>query len=210
MLGDDPLAEPLEREPRRRRRRAGRSAAGTRAAAARRARRDAAGSDALEAGEDRPPARRAADQHERVVRDADERRGEHGRRAPRRRSGCAAGAGTRAGRRPAAGRSSRGRSRGTSAARRCAAPPRTTRRRCRRRRGGRSRPRSRAPLSTSSLTRRATCCASARRQWTPVPAYAALSVTSSSTGVAEDRVGEVARRCQRLELLAELARRRAG
>ena len=37
-----------------------------------------------------------------------------------------------------------------------------------------------APASTSSLTRRATCRASERRQWTPASPVAALSVTSSS------------------------------
>ena len=43
-------------------------------------------------------------------------------------------------------------------------------------------PGSASPLSTSSLTRFAMCCASARRQWTSVPEYDDLSVTSSSTG----------------------------
>ena len=46
------------------------------------------------------------------------------------------------------------------------------------------------PLSTSSCTRRATFLASARRQCVPVPAYAALSVTSSSTGVPKTGSGK--------------------
>ena len=123
-------------------------------------------------------------------------------RALRRRSGSGAGAGRGAGRPPAAGRSNRGRWRDRWRARPRAAPPRTTGVGA----GGEEEhdlPALAAPLSTSSWTRRATLRASARRQCTPVPAYAALSVTSSSTACR--RPGrEVAGRRQRLELLAEL------
>ena len=168
VVGDDPLAEPLEREPR------GRFGEAVVALPERAQEPDVTLVEvrrqrALEPGEDRRRARPAGSaaarrsRHRRTARRAR-------RRAPRRRSGSGAAGGTRAGRRPAAGRSSRGPSRGRSAARPRAAPPRTTRRRCPRRRAGRSPPRWQRPLSTSSFTRRATCRASARRQWTPLPA----------------------------------------
>ncbi len=97
------------------------------------------GQRALDAGEERALAGVTADRA-RARRSRRRRTATPARsRAPRRRSGCAAAAGTRAGRRPAAGRSSLGRSRGRSAALRPGAPTRSARRRCRRRRAARSR-----------------------------------------------------------------------
>ena len=204
VVGDDALAEQLEREPRRSRRRAGRSAGGTRAAGARRARRAAAAATSR--------CRRRSAACSRRDGSARARRSTRRRTAtrapsgtPRRRSGCAAAAGTRAGRRPAAGRSS------------CGPVDRYVRSPCLRSSSSyhsasvpaaKSRtisPGSASPLSTSSLTRFAMCCASARRQWTSVPEYDDLSVTSSSTGEPNTGIGELARRVERLELVAELA-----
>ena len=77
VLGDDLLAKPLEREP-------GGHLRQTLVALLERQQQprvafvEAGGERALDAGEDRPLRGRAPDQHERVVRDADERRGEHG------------------------------------------------------------------------------------------------------------------------------------
>ena len=78
VAGDDELAEPLER-------RSGRSGDEPLVALLERAHEalvalgECDGQRALDPGEERPSARMPADQHEAVVRDADERRGEHGR-----------------------------------------------------------------------------------------------------------------------------------
>ena len=124
--------------------------------------------------------------------------------APGRRSGSGAGAGRRGGRRPAAGRSSRGRWRGRSAGRRAGAPPRTTRRRCRPRTAARSRPASAAPVSTSSRTRRGDVPRLAAAPVLAGVGVARLVGDEQLDRVAEDRVGEVARGRERLELVAEL------
>ncbi len=202
MLGDDLLAQPLERDP---------SRGGDEPLVALLERADQLlvalverrRQRALDPGEERPPAGVAADQDERVVRDADERRGEHRderlvvvavAQQPQVEQQvdhlllaevAAPGA------------------RGRSAARASAAPPRTTRRRCRPRTGARSRPALAAPSSTSSRTRRATCRASARRQCSPPLAIRRLVGDEQLDRMAEDRVGELARGRERLEAVAE-------
>ena len=167
VLGEDPLAERLEPARAPTRARAARSAGGTREAARSSLGRDVLGQRPLERREERPARARSAGAA-RACRSRRRRTATRARsRAPRRRSGCAGAAGTRGDRRPAAARSSRARSRGTSAAPRGEAPPRSARRRCRRRRGRRSRPasphpsrraRARASRSLAPLP-----CASARR-----------------------------------------------
>ena len=78
VVGDDPLAELLQREAVRRRRRAARSAGGTRGRGAGPRPRDPAGSPRSNGRKSGRLGRRAAEEHERVVREADERRGEDG------------------------------------------------------------------------------------------------------------------------------------
>ena len=93
VLGDDLLAQPLEGEPRHRLDQpvvALAEGAHQALVALGEPRRQGV----LEAGEERPPRRDPAQERERVVRDADERRREHRQRAPCRRSGSGAAGGT--------------------------------------------------------------------------------------------------------------------
>ena len=204
MLGDDPLAQPLEREPRR-----GRDepvvALPERAEQLRVALVESGRQAALDAGEQRPPRRGAADQDERVVRDADERRREHGderlvvvavvQQAQVREQVddlllAEVAAPGRAVRRQTEPR---------------AAPPRTTRHRCRPRTAGRSRPARRALVDELVHAPR-----DVLRLGAP-PVRAAVRVRrlvgdEQLDRVAEHRIGELARRGERLELVAELGR----
>ena len=168
VVGDDPLAEALEREPRRR---LGEPVVALPEGAQqpRVVGVEISRQRALETGEDRA-ARVAPDQHQRVVRDADERRGEHAderlvvvavlEQAEVREQvddlllAEVAAAGGAVG--------------GEAGAAQLLLVPLGVR--ARRRRGGRSRRRSRHPCRPAPCTRRATFLASARRQCTPVPA----------------------------------------
>ena len=144
VLDEDPLAEQLEREPRRALDEA-LVALQERAHEAPVVLGEVGGQRALDALEDRAPLRGGANEDERVVRDADERRGEDGEQRLVVVAVLQEPQVVRAGRRPAAGRSSGARSSGSSADRRRGAPPRTTRRPFRPRRGARSHRASRRP-----------------------------------------------------------------